>query len=151
MTDLAEQLPPKRPVLVWVICIPMFICTPFMLLSLVVTLLMTLGAIPIPESQRQLMEAENYFERSVAILNDVMVPAWAVLLFQLRRQSFYVYTAMLVNKEPRRKRRGINPHEIKRNSDNSKFCHRRVDFEGWPTVSRVLRHYYDTQFGHFLL
>ena len=86
----------KRPVLVWIICIIFFICTPFMLLSVVMSLLMVSGVISGPESQRHLLESQSYFDRAVTILNDVMVPVWAVLFFLLKRQSLYIYIGMLV-------------------------------------------------------
>jgi len=96
MLHLSEELlPPKRPVLVWVICIIFFICMPFLLFSVVMTLLMVSGAIPVPESQRQLFESQSNFDRGVTIINDIMVPIWAVLLFQLRRLSLYVFLGML--------------------------------------------------------
>jgi hypothetical protein len=96
MTDLPEELtPPKRPILVWIISIFFFICTPFVLFSLVMTLLMVSGAIPVPESQRQFFESQSNFDHGATIINDIMVPIWAVLFFLLKRESLYVFLGML--------------------------------------------------------
>jgi hypothetical protein len=86
----------KRPVLVWVLSILFFIFTPFALLSLVMTLLMASGGIPVPEAQRPLIQSQSYFDYGVTIFNDVMIPIWAVLFFLLKRQSLYLYLGMFV-------------------------------------------------------
>jgi hypothetical protein len=86
---------PKRPVLVWIICLFYFICTPFSLLSLVFIHMLASGSLPMPEAQRHFFESQNAFDYGLTLLNFAIILTWAILLFLLKRQSLYVFLGAL--------------------------------------------------------
>jgi len=96
-TGVPGAVPPpaQRPVLVWVICLFMFICMPFSLLGLVFIHLLATGAFPVPEAQRHYFESQTAFDYAILILNNVVVLVWAIMLFMLRRVSLYIYIGAL--------------------------------------------------------
>jgi hypothetical protein len=97
MTDLAEEFHPKRPVLVWVICIFYFVCIPIGLLSAVaVAVFVASPSIPIPEAQRHYFQSLGYFYYGLKALNYAVVLTWAIFLFQMKRLSLHFLIGSLV-------------------------------------------------------
>jgi uncharacterized protein DUF4339 len=81
----------ERPVLVWVISLFYFVCTPFSLLSLALIPFMASGTIPVQDAQRHYFESLGYFDYAISIIAVFVNIAGAVLLFMLRRAAFYVF------------------------------------------------------------
>jgi len=86
----------ERPVMVWVISLFYFVCTPFSLLMLALIPLMLSGAFPIPEAQRDYFESQTWFDYALSGVALIVNLAAAILLFMLRRPALYFFVGTFV-------------------------------------------------------
>jgi hypothetical protein len=93
---LAPPQPAKRPVLVWIICLLIFCCSPFSLLSILISHNAATGTMPVPEAQRHFFESQTVFDYALVVINVAVTLTWAVLFFMLRRVSLYVFAGALL-------------------------------------------------------
>ena len=89
-------IPRRRPVMVWVISIFYFVCTPLGVLSLLLTPILASSGIPIPEAQRHYLQSQGVFDYLLAGIGMVINLVGAILLFRLRRQALYYFASVFV-------------------------------------------------------
>jgi hypothetical protein len=92
--DAPASTPLKRPVLVWIISIFCFICTPLALLFYLVEVPLILsGTLPVDENVRKQVESLGTFEYGLGILSIVLNLAGGILLLLMRRAALYCFIA----------------------------------------------------------
>ena len=92
-----QALPPaRRPVMVWVISLFFFICTPLSLLSLLLLPLMSSGVIPVQEHQRHFFASLNAFDYVLSLANIILSLTWAIQLFRLKRSALPIFLGLFV-------------------------------------------------------
>jgi hypothetical protein len=98
----AAPVAPARPVLVWIISIFYFVCTPISLASLLLMpflfsfiLHSNIGA-QMPEAQRHLLESYGPVDYILGAANSLIVFVGALYLFWLRRPALYCFAATFV-------------------------------------------------------
>jgi hypothetical protein len=90
--------PPRaeRPIAVWIICLFYFICIPLALLAIIAMPFLISLSPAIPESQRNLIAAANdVWHVTFKLINLVLVLAWAIQLFRLKRMALTIYWVMI--------------------------------------------------------
>jgi len=91
------EAPQKRPVLVWIICLFFFTCTPFSLISMMaMPTIIASSKAALPEAQRHFFESQgllNYYLPQ--LINMVLILTWAIQFFRLKKNSIYFFLAAL--------------------------------------------------------
>lgn len=93
---IMPPLPRRRPVMVWVISLFYFICTPLGALSIFLIPTLASSGIPMSEAQRHYFQSQTVFDYVLAAIGMLLNLAGAILLFQLRRQALVCFGSVFV-------------------------------------------------------
>lgn len=89
----------ERPVLVWIICLFYFACSPLALLCIAIMPMLrsfVLTSATVPEGQRAYFESLNAFDYLLMATGSIITLVAAILLFLLRRSAFWAFLASFV-------------------------------------------------------
>jgi hypothetical protein len=92
------QPPARRPVLVWVICVIMFILILFGILALAVQpVLNNMMMSKMPAAQLELVKSQGWWNYYLpTLVTYVLTLFWAIELFRLKRDSIYFFLTAIV-------------------------------------------------------